>query len=97
MTDGTNVIVNTAMGRRKDVNMRRDGRVALSTIDLQNPYDWVEIRGKVVQFVEGQPAEDGIDDLGEKYLNQRPYPYRAPGEERVIFVVEPTAVIVPPQ
>ncbi len=94
-TDGTNVRVNTGKGRHKDVNMRRDSRVALSSVDLENPYDWVEIRGKVVEIVEGQAAEDDIDDLAEKYLNQRPYPYRTPTEARVIFVVEPTAVIVP--
>jgi PPOX class probable F420-dependent enzyme len=91
-TDGTHVIVNTAKGRAKDRNMRAEPRVALSAFDPANPYGFVEIQGKVVEIVDGQPAEDGIDDLAEKYLGQRPYPYRGPGEQRVIFKVEPTAI-----
>lgn len=91
-TDGTHVIVNTALGRAKDRNMRATGRVALSTTDPSNPYGFVEIQGRVAEIVEGQPAEDGIDDLAEKYLGQRPYPYRASGEKRVIFKIEPTAI-----
>ena len=55
-TDGTNVIVNTALGRAKDRNMRADGRVALSSFDFSNPYGFVEIQGKVVEIVDGQPV-----------------------------------------
>lgn len=91
-TDGTHVLINTAKGRAKDRNMRRDGRVGLSATNPENPYEAVEIRGKVVDIVEGQAAEDDIDNLAEKYLGQRPYPYRQPGEERVIFKIEPTYV-----
>jgi PPOX class probable F420-dependent enzyme len=91
-TDGTYVLVNTAIGRAKDRNMRRDGRVALSATNPENPYEAVEIRGKVVDIVEGQAAEDDIDDLAEKYLGQRPYPYRTETEKRVIFKIEPTYV-----
>jgi PPOX class probable F420-dependent enzyme len=91
-TDGTNVIVNTAKGRAKDRNMRAEPRVALSSFDFSNPYGFVEIQGRVVEIVDGQPAEDGIDDLSEKYLGQRPYPYRKPDEQRVIFKVEPRAI-----
>jgi hypothetical protein len=72
--------------------MRRDGRVALSATNPENPYEAVEIRGKVVDIVDGQTAEDDIDDLAEKYLGQRPYPYRTPTEQRVIFKVEPTYI-----
>jgi PPOX class probable F420-dependent enzyme len=90
-TDGTYVIINTAKGRAKDQHMRRDGRVALSSFELDNPYDFVEIQGRVAEIIEGQPAEDGIDDFAEKYMGQRPYPLRKPGEQRVIFKIEPTA------
>jgi len=90
-TDGTYVIVNTAKGRAKDKHMRRDGRVAMSSFELDNPYTFIEIQGKVVDIVEGQPAEDGIDDLAEKYMGQRPYPLRKPEEQRVIYKIEPTA------
>lgn len=91
-TDGPHVIVNTAIGRCKDKNMRRDGRVVLSSVDPENAYSFLEIRGTVVDIVEGQAAEDRIDDLAEKYLGQRPYPYRQAGERRVTFVIEPTAI-----
>ena len=72
--------------------MRADGRVALSSFDFSNPYGFVEIQGHVIEIIDGQPAEDGIDDLSEKYLGERPYPYRKPDERRVIFKVAPTAV-----
>ena len=91
-TDGTHVTVNTAKGRAKDRNMRSDGRVALSATNPENPYEMVEIRGKVVDIVDGQAAEDDIDNLAEKYLGQRPYPYRTPDEQRVIFKIEPTYI-----
>lgn len=92
-TDGTHVIVNSALGRAKVRNMRADGRVALSSFDFSNPYGFVEIQGRVVDVIEGQPAEDGIDDLSEKYLGERPYPYRKPDEQRIIFKVEPTSIV----
>jgi PPOX class probable F420-dependent enzyme len=91
-TDGTHVIVNSAKGRAKDRNVRSDPRVALSATNPEDPYEAVEIKGKVVDIVDGQPAEDGIDDLAEKYLGQRPYPYRSPGEQRVIYKIEPTYI-----
>jgi PPOX class probable F420-dependent enzyme len=91
-TDGTHVLVNTAIGRTKDRNMRRDARVALSAVDPENAYATVELKGKVVDVVEGQPAEDLIDDLAEKYLSQRPYPFRTETEKRVTFRIEPTYV-----
>ena len=72
--------------------MRAAPRVALSAFEPSNPYGFVEIQGKVVDIVPGQPAEDGIDDLAEKYLGERPYPYRKPDEQRVIFKIEPTAI-----
>ena len=47
------VIFNTAIGRVKEENLRRDPRVSISNIDAENPYDRIEIRGRVVGFVEG--------------------------------------------
>lgn len=93
--DDGHVIVNTAIGRRKERNVRRDPRVALSTTDKENPYSWTEIRGTVVEFVEGEAAEDSIDRLAKKYIGEDVYPWRRPGERRVILRIEPTQVIVP--
>lgn len=93
--DDGHVIVNTAIGRRKERNVRRDPRVALSTTDKENPYSWTEIRGRVVEFVEGEQADDSINRLAKKYLGEDVYPFRQPGEQRVILRIEPTQVIVP--
>lgn len=91
-TDGKHVIINTAKGRAKEKHMRNDGRVALSSTLPDNPYSFVEIQGTVAEIVEGQPAEDAIDDLAEKYMGARPYPLRQPGEERVMIKIEPTSL-----
>ena len=52
---------NTAIGRLKERNMRRDPRVALSIADKDDPYDKVDIRGRVVEIIEGEEAERQID------------------------------------
>jgi PPOX class probable F420-dependent enzyme len=93
--DDRHVLINTAIGRLKERNARRDPRVAISMIDFDNPYDPTEIRGTVVEFVEGKPAEDSIDSLAKKYLGQDVYPYRQPGEHRVLLRIEPTKVVAP--
>ena len=77
--DGDHVLVNTAVGRRKERNVRRDPRVALATVELDDPYSWVEIRGRVVEFIDGQPADDSIDFLTKKYIGLDVYPGRQPG------------------
>jgi len=85
------VIMNTAIGRWKEQNMRRDPRVSITVTDVENPYEKVSIQGRVVRFVEGDEAERMIDFLCEKYTGKTPYPWRAPGERRV------TVLIAPPQ
>lgn len=89
------VIVNTAIGRRKERNVRRNPVVALSMTDRDNDHSWIEIRGRVVEFVEGPAAEDSIDAFAKKYLGLDSYPFRAPGEQRVLLRIEPTQVILP--
>ncbi len=86
------ILVNTALGRVKERNCRHDPRVALSLPARDNPWDKVDIRGRVVDFIEGEEADRHIDDLSEKYTGKRPYPWRRPGERRVIVVVEPERV-----
>jgi PPOX class probable F420-dependent enzyme len=83
---------NTAVGRVKERNLRRDPRIGLSISAREDPWDKVDIRGRVVDFVEGEEADRHIDDLSEKYVGQRPYPWRNPEERRVIVVVEPKRV-----
>ena len=86
--DGQHVIVNSAKGRQKDRNMRRDGRVSLSIQDPENPYRYLEIRGKVVVVTEAG-ADEQIDKLARKYLGKDKYPYAQPGEVRVTYRIEP--------
>jgi len=86
--DGTHVIVNTAKGRMKDRNMRRDPRVSLAIIDPDNPYRYLEARGRVVEITE-DGADQHIDKMAKKYLGQDKYPFRQPGEVRVLYKIEP--------
>lgn len=88
--DGTHVIVNSAKGRQKDRNMRRDPRVALALSDPQNPYRYLQIRGKVIEVTENG-ADASIEKLSQKYLGKA-YPFRQPGEARVIYRIEPEHV-----
>jgi PPOX class probable F420-dependent enzyme len=89
--DGRNLLVNTARGRVKDRNMRRDPRVSLSVMDPENPYRYVEIRGNVVNVTE-EGADQHIDKMAKKYLDVEKYPYRQPGEVRVLYTIEPQHV-----
>lgn len=86
--DGTHVIVNSAKGRRKDQNMRQDPRVSLAILDPDNPYRYLEVRGRVVDITE-QGADAHIDKMAKKYLGQDKYPYRQPGEVRVLYKIQP--------
>jgi len=86
--DGRNVLINTAEGRQKDKNLMRDGRVALAIMDPENPYRYLEIRGRVVERTR-EGADQHIDSMARKYLGQDKYPFRRPGEVRVLFRIEP--------
>jgi PPOX class probable F420-dependent enzyme len=84
--DGT-VSVNSALGRIWPTNLQRDPRVTVLVFESGNPYHYVEIRGTASATREG--ADEHIDALTKKYMNQDEYPYRQPGEERVKFVITP--------
>ena len=89
--DGDRILVNTAEGRAKPRNVRRDARVAISIHNQENPYSSAFIRGRVVEITH-EGAEEHIDKLAKKYLGQDTYPYRQPGDKRVILVIEPEHV-----
>jgi PPOX class probable F420-dependent enzyme len=86
------VVVNTAEGRTWPRNARRDPRVTLTVADHENPYEFVSIRGHVVEDTH-EGADEHIDHLAKKYLGVDTYPYRAPGEVRIKFRIEPDQVI----
>jgi PPOX class probable F420-dependent enzyme len=85
------VRINTAKGRVKDKNMRRNGQVALAIQDPDNPYRYLAVRGHVEEVSEAG-ADAHIDSLAKKYLGQDRYPYRQPGEVRVIYRIRPERV-----
>src|SRR5262245_37967627 len=82
--DGTHVLVNSARGRQKDKNLERNPAVALSILDPENPYRYLEVRGRVIEATE-QGADAHIDKMAKKYLGADTYPYRQPGEVRVLY------------
>jgi PPOX class probable F420-dependent enzyme len=89
--DGTHVRINTARGRVKDRNLRRNPRVALSIQDPENPYRYVQIRGRVTEMTE-TGADAHIDALAKKYIGKDRYPNRQPGEVRVTVKIQPDRV-----
>ena len=89
--DGSHIRVNSAKGRVKDRNMRRTPKVALAILDPDNPYRHLAVQGRVVEVTE-QGADAHIDALAKKYLEQDRYPYRRPGEVRVIYKIQPDRV-----
>ncbi len=86
-------VVNTAEGRAWPRNLERDPRVTLTVQNLENPYEYVSIRGRVAELTH-DGADAHIDALAKKYLDRDSYPFRQPGEERVIIRVEPEHVHV---
>lgn len=89
--DGEHVLFNTAVGRVKDRNLQRDGRASLAILDPDNPYRYLEVRGVVVERTE-QGADDHINKLAKKYLDADVYPFRRPGEVRVLYKIKPEKV-----
>lgn len=89
--DGKHVQFNSARGRVKDRNVRRNPHVAVSILDPENPYRHLDIRGRVVEITE-KGADDHINRLSQKYLGKPVYPYRQPGEVRVIYKIAPEKV-----
>jgi PPOX class probable F420-dependent enzyme len=85
--EGDEIWVNTAAGRQKHLNVKRDPRVALTIMDPDNPYRYIEIRGTVREITE-LGADASIDKLAQKYLGEEKYPWRRPGEQRVILKIQ---------
>ena len=89
--EGDVILVNTAIGRQKQKNTAREPRAAISVADQNNMYDKIVIRGRVKsQTLEGADAH--IDKLAKKYIGKDSYPWRQPGEKRIILRIEPTHV-----
>ena len=90
-TDGELLIFNTAEGRLKPRNMRRDPRVAITISKADNPYQIAMIQGHVIEITE-EGADAHVNEMTKKYLGIDEYPYRAPGEKRLIVRIRPDKV-----
>jgi PPOX class probable F420-dependent enzyme len=86
-TDG-NVRINSAKGRVKSHTMKEGAKVAMSIVDPDNDYRYIQIRGTVIKVTE-QGADAHIDSLAKKYLGKDKYPYANPKEVRLTFEIEP--------
>jgi PPOX class probable F420-dependent enzyme len=84
-TDGDHVAILTGPGSRKARNLRRDPRVALSLTPADDPFQPVIVRGRVIEWLEGDAAWEIVDRIATKYVGG-PYPR---GEERVVALIEP--------
>jgi hypothetical protein len=83
--------VNTARGRTKARNLKPGAPVALAITDPDNAYRYVQIRGRVASATE-HGADAHIDTLAKKYLGKDTYPFRQPGEVRIMYEIEPVSV-----
>jgi PPOX class probable F420-dependent enzyme len=92
-TENGNVAINSAEGRLKPDNLRRDPRVSISVTDPDDAYKPVLIRGRATEITH-EGADEHINELAKKYLGEDEYPFRRPGEERVKIVIEPEKVTV---
>jgi PPOX class probable F420-dependent enzyme len=84
-------VLNSAEGRAWPRNLERDPRVTLTVQNLENPYEYVTVTGRVAERTH-DGADEHIDALARKYLGADEYPGRRPEEQRVIIRVEPERV-----
>jgi PPOX class probable F420-dependent enzyme len=93
-TDGENLLVNTEPTRQRARNVSRDPRITVLIHSGDDPWDWSEVRGHVVETVDGQPAREHIDELSHKYVGTE---YRNPigPRGRIILKIAPDKVNTP--
>ena len=91
--DGRHILINSAAGRQKDLNMERRRKVAIEIPDPENPNRYLAVRGSVVEITE-EGADEHLDRLARRYLGRDRYPesYRFPGEVRRIYKIAPSRV-----
>lgn len=85
--DDEHLIINTELGRAKQVAMDADPRVTIAVMDATNPYHYGEVRGRVVDRIVGQEAADHIEALSQRYTSG-PYGF-GPTDQRVIYKIAP--------
>lgn len=83
--DDDRLVLFTQTTSRKARNLERDARVALSAVDIDDPYRQCDVRGRVVGRIDGDAALDIADELSRKYTGE-PFPWRSP--QTVVYVIE---------
>ena len=91
-TDGEHVLLNSVPGRAWVRNLERSDRVTCTIVNLENPYEFVEIRGRASK-PSREGAEDHIDRLASKYLGLETYPWTDPAQPRILLRVTPERVV----
>ncbi len=93
-TDGENLLVNTEPSRQRSRNIRRDPRITVLLHSSQDPWDWSEVRGQVVETIDGQRARDHIDELSQRYVGSD-YGRAVGPAGRIILVIKPDKINTP--
>jgi PPOX class probable F420-dependent enzyme len=93
-TDGENLLVNTEPQRQRSKNIRRDPRVTVLLHSSEDPWDWAEVRGRVIETIGGQQARDHINELARRYVD-RDYSNPIGPDGRIIFVIKPDKINAP--
>jgi PPOX class probable F420-dependent enzyme len=93
-TDGENLLVNTEPQRQRSRNIRRDPRVTVLLHSSDDPWDWAEVRGRVVATTDGPEAREHIDDLSRRYVG-RDYANPIGPRGRVIYTIQPEKINTP--
>ena len=84
--DGEHIKISQTKARQRYRNMNREPQIALSLVDPENPYQYLEIRGEVTRIDE-DPNLDFINSMAKKYLGMDKYSNHQPGDERVVNFV----------
>jgi PPOX class probable F420-dependent enzyme len=90
--DGEHFVFSLTTGRQKYRNLQADPTIAVSSLDPEDPYRYLEIRGRVVRF-DDDSTNQFIDSMAKKYKGLDAYPFHQPGDQRVVVVVEPIRAI----
>lgn len=89
--DAGNLTLNSAEGRTWMENLRKAGRATVTLMADGNPYEWISVRGKLIGDTH-EGADEDINMLAKKYLDEDVYPWKGPDEVRVKFTLEPEKV-----
>ena len=90
-TDDGTIELNSSEGRDWPANLRRAGHATLTVTADGNPFEYVEVTGRVVEDTH-DGAKEHIDFLAKKYLDEDEYPWLGEGEQRILFRLRPERV-----